>query len=159
MDATYLAVYGTLRSGLALPEQPPELAELLSDRGPCVLAGVLHDLGAYPGLRTGAGRVAGELYELDDPASVFDILDVYEGFDSTDPERSLYLRRRVPLLEPALEAWVYFYNREPDPMSVISSGDWMRSQKDERRCSASDGTGASAGLEGAAERSDRREHG
>jgi gamma-glutamylcyclotransferase (GGCT)/AIG2-like uncharacterized protein YtfP len=125
MDATYLAVYGTLRPGLALPDQPRELAELLSDRGPCVLAGVLHDLGAYPGLRTGAGRVNGQLYELDDPARAFDILDVYEGFDPVDPDRSLYVRRRVPLLEPSVEAWVYLYNREPDPMSVINSGDWL----------------------------------
>jgi gamma-glutamylcyclotransferase (GGCT)/AIG2-like uncharacterized protein YtfP len=126
MDSTHLAVYGTLRPGLALPEQPPELALMLSDRGPCVLAGVLHDLGAYPGLRTGAGRVIGQLYQLDDPASVFEILDVYEGFDPQAPEHSLYVRQQVPLLEPSLVAWVYLYNREPDPMSVISSGDWRR---------------------------------
>jgi gamma-glutamylcyclotransferase (GGCT)/AIG2-like uncharacterized protein YtfP len=122
-----LAVYGSLRSGLALPAQPGAFDDLLGRREPCLLTGRLVDLGAYPGLVDAldpAGpTVVGELCHLADGADLAPF-DAYEGFDPERPETSQYRRRRVVLRRPALEAWTYVYNRAWDASMVVSSGDW-----------------------------------
>jgi gamma-glutamylcyclotransferase (GGCT)/AIG2-like uncharacterized protein YtfP len=120
----HLAVYGSLRAGHALPDTPAALRPLLLDAGPCVIAGELFDLGSYPGLVAGEGRVVGELFELVDAARALALLDDYEGYRAADPEGSQYLRRRVVLLAPAIEAWVYVFNGTPDAAARIPSGDW-----------------------------------
>ena len=92
--------------------------------GPCVLEGELFDLGAYPGMRLGKGRVVAELYALLD-ASVIEALDEFEGFDAARPRESLYLRERTTLTEPSgAHAWVYLYNAVPDASTRIIEGDW-----------------------------------
>src|SRR5580700_8569997 len=106
-SVVYLAVYGSLRTGHELPDTPPALGALLVDAGPCTIAGALFDLGSYPGLVPGDGRVVGELFEIVDVARALPLLDHYEGYDAADPEGSLYLRQSVLLVEPAIEAWVY----------------------------------------------------
>ena len=124
-----VAVYGTLMRGFALAGTPPrlvQLASLLRDRGPCVIAGQLVDLGDYPGLVPGAGRVAGELYELLDPAALRE-LDAYEG--------SQYARRIVRLLEPDAEAWTYMYTGSLHGRRVIAGGSWA-AHRSRRRDSA-----------------------
>jgi gamma-glutamylcyclotransferase (GGCT)/AIG2-like uncharacterized protein YtfP len=123
-DVQHLAVYGSLRAGHELPDTPAALRPLLLDAGPCVIAGALFDLGSYPGLVAGEGRVAGELFELVDAARALALLDDYEGYRAADPEGSLYLRRRVVLLTPVMEAWVYVFNGTPDAAARIASGDW-----------------------------------
>jgi hypothetical protein len=35
------------------------------------------------------------------------------------------LRRRIRLIEPAVEAWVYVYARPVDRNTLIRSGDWL----------------------------------
>jgi gamma-glutamylcyclotransferase (GGCT)/AIG2-like uncharacterized protein YtfP len=117
-----VAFYGSLRAGCAIPEQP-SLAGRLIDLGSCALAGTLYDLGEYPGLVAGEGRVVGELHQLLDP-SVIGELDRYEGYDELDPSRSEYVRRVARLIDPALDAWVYYFNGETRDLAPVPSGDW-----------------------------------
>lgn len=118
----YVAVYGSLRQGLGLPDRP-EAGETLKDRGRCTIQGSLYDLGEYPGLRPGDGVVTGELFEIKDMRILRD-LDEYEKYDASDRAGSLYVRRSVRLVEPSVDAWVYFYNEEVPEARRIESGDW-----------------------------------
>lgn len=122
-----IALYGSLLRGLGA------MAKLgILDRvrfvGPCLIEGQLFDLGAYPGLRRGTGLVVGEIYALLD-LEALRILDQFEDFDAAQARESVYLRERVQLIEPAeTEAWLYIYNRMPDPSHRIASGDWRAHQ-------------------------------
>lgn len=116
-----LAVYGLLRPGSAA-----WTALGLSGRvrvlSPCVLAGRLVDLGAYPGLIEGRSRVRGDLLRLEDP-TLGPLLDAFEDYDPAAPTRSGFVRRRVGLIRPRRAAWAYVWTgarRGP----VVSSGDW-----------------------------------
>ena len=118
-----IALYGSLMSGLGAMDALG-LALSLRFEGPCMIPGRLFDLGAYPGLRPGPGRVHGEIYRLLDLPALT-TLDEFEDFDPSRPADSLYLRERVQLLEPVgTLAWVYVYNREPSRGDRIAQGDW-----------------------------------
>lgn len=139
-----LVVYGSLMRDLpsSRGERDPDLLDRLGVSaglqrvGPCRIGGVLFDLGAYPALRRSpndAGSVCGELYTILDPA-VLAVLDDFEGYDPRNASGSDYLRERVELLEPrGVDAWVYVYNRAPDPISRIASGDWRAHLANHRR--------------------------
>lgn len=121
-----LATYGTLLRTFGLHDRLG-VANALAFEGPCVIPGTLYDLGRYPGARPLHGdadaRIQGECYRLRDRAT-FDRLDAYEGYDPADEASSLFVRRRVTLLEPAgHDAWVYWYNSTP-PGPQVASGDW-----------------------------------
>ncbi|MFW6300840.1 MAG: gamma-glutamylcyclotransferase family protein [Oceanicaulis sp.] len=119
-----IAVYGLLRAGEVGFEQFG-LAHAFRDAGPCVLKGELFDLGRYPGLVQGEGRVIGELFEVLDP-SVMARLDAWEDYWPDDPARSRYERRKLRLLKPQTEAWVYVWILGLDGARRIESGDWFR---------------------------------
>lgn len=123
----HLALYGTLVAG-GLRRVGGGVEDALVFVGPCRIPGRLFDLGPYPGLVAsdplpGGGSVAGELYAVRDDA-VLRRLDAFEDYRPDDPEGSEYLRRRVRLAEPDLEAWVYLYNRDVTGMPRVESGDW-----------------------------------
>lgn len=122
----WIAFYGSLMQGLGGLDKLG-LGDQLRFAGPCLIAGELFDLGAYPGLRRGSGRVIGELYAIRG-ADVLARLDEFEAFDPERPSQSLYLRERTALIRPArTEAWLYIYNGSnglPDPSTRIPSGDW-----------------------------------
>ncbi len=100
------------------------IGDRLRYAGPCVVAGELFDLGEYPGLRHGDGRVIAELYAILD-IEVLEALDEFEGFRPADPRRSLYLRERCDLRAPeGRQAWLYLYNAVPDASARIVEGDW-----------------------------------
>jgi gamma-glutamylcyclotransferase (GGCT)/AIG2-like uncharacterized protein YtfP len=105
------------------------VAAWLIDRGPCTIAGTLYDLGEYPGLVRGDGHVAGELYELTEPAVLAE-LDRYEEYDPLDEAKSMYVRRAVRLVRPTLDAWVYYFNRVPDTRGRVPGGDWAAYVRD-----------------------------
>lgn len=120
-----LVLYGILRRGQPGYERL-RLAGRLHFVDHCEVVGAIYDLGGYPGLKLEpAGRVRGELYRLAD-VSLFDVLDEYEQYDPADPEGSVYLRRRVPLVGRTGEAWIYVYNRPIGGAVRIPSGDWIR---------------------------------
>lgn len=118
-----IAVYGLLRAGETGFEQFG-LAHAFKDAGPCVLTGELWDLGRYPGLVEGEGRVLGELFEVLDP-TVMTRLDAFEDYWPRDPARSRYERRKVQLIEPDRQAWVYVWLLGLDAARRIESGDWL----------------------------------
>lgn len=115
-----LALYGTLMKEYPQHEELG-LHDSLSYEGECVLEGVLLDLGEYPGLVPGDGRVDAELYRVQD-TGVFERLDDYEGYEPGDTD-SLYIRRRMPLRDRGEPAWVYVYNGDRETPRV-PGGDW-----------------------------------
>ena len=122
-DDQLIALYGSLMRGIG-PLESLGFAKGLRFLGPCVVAGRLFDLGPYPALRPGPGRVRGELHALRD-SRLLDELDEFEGTDSEHPAQSLYLRERIRLIDPPdVEAWCYIYAGTPDPTSRIEDGDW-----------------------------------
>ncbi len=122
-SAQYIVFYGTLMRGF------PTVAHLgiehmVSYQADCLMRGELYDLGLYPGMIQGQGRVRGELYRIDDPKALA-ILDHFEDYHTEDPDGSEYLRLAVDLLEPRQTAWAYFLNRPAEPHEkLIPGGCW-----------------------------------
>lgn len=109
-----LAVYGTLLGG----------GEGLEVVGPCRIPGVLYDLGGVPGLVEGEGVVHGELLRVAS-VEVLAALDDYELYDPERPQASVYVRRRVELVEPVgTRAWVYVYNQPVAGAPRMPGGRW-----------------------------------
>jgi gamma-glutamylcyclotransferase (GGCT)/AIG2-like uncharacterized protein YtfP len=86
------------------------------------VSGRLLDLGRYPGLVQGAGRVQGELYRLDDP-ELLPVLDREEGYNF---ER----RRAVVTLDGGrrARAWLYRYRGSRERARPIADGDYRRAR-------------------------------
>ena len=84
--------------------------------------GRLLDLGRYPGLIDGAGRVRGEIYRLDDP-ELLPVLDREEGYNF---ER----RRAVVELDGGgrARAWLYRYCGPRERATPIADGDYRRAR-------------------------------
>jgi len=118
------AVYGLLRAGESGFAQFG-LEHAFAPLGPCVLPGQLYDLGAYPGLVDAPGEVIGELFEVRD-ASVMPKVDAFEDYWPEDRARSRYERRKVRLIEPDRDAWVYIWILGVKDARLIESGDWFR---------------------------------
>ncbi|EAU42723.1 hypothetical protein FP2506_07776 [Fulvimarina pelagi HTCC2506] len=126
----YIAFYGSLMERANDPAAPSRtgLSRYIS---PCRIAGVLRDHGAYPGFfpPDNAPRgsvqseiVKAELHELVGPEA-FEIFDRYENYDPRNEAASLYVRRRIRLLAPEIEAWVYVSQLSPmDPR--VPGDDW-----------------------------------
>lgn len=124
----FLFVYGTLMRGLGESWQE-RLGARFVGRGS--VRAKLYDVAYYPGAvstRTGSPeRVKGELYELASPEQALRTLDEYEEFFPLQPERSLFVRKIVPVtLDDGTEkkAWVYLYNGEVHDSRQITSGDY-----------------------------------
>lgn len=120
--------YGTLMTGFDR-RQRLGIDDKLRYRGRGWIAGALFDLGMYPAaVPAPEGRVWGEVFELLDPAAALEALDHAEGFRATEPDSSLYVRRRVRVALPdreETEAWVYFYNAPLGKAPRIPSGDYL----------------------------------
>jgi gamma-glutamylcyclotransferase (GGCT)/AIG2-like uncharacterized protein YtfP len=121
--------YGTLMTGFDRRRRAGIESKLrYVDRG--WIQAALFDLGIYPAaVPTPDGRVWGEIYEIDEPASVLNALDEIEGYSPGDPDRSLYTRALVPAtLErgDVVDVWVYFYNAPLGQAPQIASGDYLK---------------------------------
>jgi gamma-glutamylcyclotransferase (GGCT)/AIG2-like uncharacterized protein YtfP len=114
-----LFAYGTLMRGYALHLR---LARGARAAGRGTASGRLLDLGRYPGLIEGAGRVHGELYRLDDP-ELLPILDREEGYNF---ER----RRAIVTLAGGrrVRAWLYRYRGPRQRAVPIADGDYRRAR-------------------------------
>lgn len=122
-DACFpLFVYGTLMRG----ERAYSLHARAVERvhGGSLINADLFDLGAYPMVVSGAGRVRGEAHWLarNECQAVLARLDRYEG-----PE---YTRNLLPVLlddtDATIDAWVYVGLRRPAEPTLIPDGDWRR---------------------------------
>lgn len=88
------------------------------------ISGDLFNVGAFPALVMGEGRVKAELYKFnegweDDALERFDGIEGYYG----DKEGDMYTRTVVNIPEVGL-AWVYTWNEEIEGMEKIEDGDW-----------------------------------
>lgn len=114
-----LFVYGTLMRGYALHRV---LAGGATVDGTGTVRGRLLDLGRYPGLIEGEGRVHGEVYRLDDP-ELLPVLDREEGYNF---ER----RRAIVTLAGGrrVRAWLYRYRGPRERATLIHDGDYRRAR-------------------------------
>jgi len=128
----YLFSYGTLLPSLAPPEIKPTVRRLRRV-GSGFVRGQLFDFGEYPGAvltRTGS-RIIGQIFELPDDPEVLHRLDEYEGFDRSDPQASLFVRkRRYVELEDGRKifCWIYGYNRPVKKARRLSGGVYSKAR-------------------------------
>jgi gamma-glutamylcyclotransferase (GGCT)/AIG2-like uncharacterized protein YtfP len=121
--------YGTLMTPFNRPGRQrvnPKLT--LTGRG--TIQAALFDLGIYPAAvpADDGSRVLGEVYEIQDPASVLATLDEIEGYRPNEPERSLYTRALTEVTREDGQvqvAWAYFYNAPLGQAQRIPSGDYL----------------------------------
>lgn len=122
----YIAVYGTLRPSCLADDAPLFIEKHLSYMGSCVIKGILYNIGYYPGLTPGEGKVVGDLFEIKDTA-IFKELDIFERYNPDDISHSGFIRKVIPLLHPkGIEAWVYYYNESIEGKQQIIHGDWEK---------------------------------
>ena len=112
-----LFVYGTLMRGYGLHDVLAPGATLLTTGH---VRGRLLDLGGYPGLIAGGGRVSGEVYRLED-AELLPVLDREEGYNFVRRRESVTLAggRRA-------RAWLYRYRGPRERAWPIPDGDYRR---------------------------------
>ena len=104
-----LAVYGTLRRRSIFQKLPVAVSRL-HVVGLGLIRGRLFWQRTFPALIEDRGIAQIELVRIDDP-KVWPVLDSYEGFDPTNLKCSLFIRKRVLLLNPSLIVWTYFLNQ------------------------------------------------
>jgi len=128
-----LFVYGTLMSASGHP-MAARLAREATWLGPASIQGRLYGIAWYPGVVDCANakeRVHGELYALADPVASFAWLDAYEGLVAgrSDCEYARLERPARPHAAADVMAWVYLYQRAPDPLRLIGDGRWAARPK------------------------------
>src|ERR1051325_4173936 len=124
--ANYLFLYGTLREGAA-GKETTKVIKKLQRIGRASIRGRLYDFGAYPGAiidRFASTSVHGEVVELPEDEKVLKVLDRYEEFDSANPDKSLFVRKKVNAKlsdGQLLKTWMYVYNGKPTGARLIRS--------------------------------------
>jgi len=121
-DIEHLFLYGTLMRGGAA-HASFSLHERLAHVADASVRGRLYDLGGYPGLVDGDGRVKGEVHRILDPAVLAE-LDRYEACDPLHEETSEYVRRAIALPALGIEAWVYLYRGPLDRAVPLATSRW-----------------------------------
>jgi len=122
----FIFVYGTLLSKLRLNP----FLEGATMLGAGLVRAHLYNLGDYPGMiDSPAGdlsKVTGEVYAVSLPLLLQ--LDELEEVVPDNDAASLYLRRRIALVQPAAglpdEVWCYLFNRSVKGFTRITSGDY-----------------------------------
>lgn len=118
VNNNYLFVYGTLKRGRVRHEiLIEENAEFVDE---AVLEGYnLYDIGYYPGIVEGSGKVYGEVYKVSD--KLIEILDAIEGV-----ERNLFKRKILPVelmsQKTKLYVFVYVFQRKTKYLQLIANG-------------------------------------
>lgn len=123
MEGKLLFVYGTLRKGDCRFGIPSFIKNVYKKS---YLKGFqLFNLGAFPGIMIGHGRVKGEVQLYSD----FKDLDRIEGFYEEQPDLSLFIRQKVLVEVPngeIIQTSVYVFKGIPNKKyRVIESGDWF----------------------------------
>lgn len=128
--ADFLFVYGTLRRACAHPMHTV-LAADSRYVGIAHYQGKLYRVSHYPGVVPSdnpAQQVVGEVYQLLKPLQTLAELDRYEECSADFPAPCEY-RRELQLVTlengDSVSAWVYVYNRNPDELILIQSGDFL----------------------------------
>jgi gamma-glutamylcyclotransferase (GGCT)/AIG2-like uncharacterized protein YtfP len=129
----HLFIYGTLLPGEA-PEEIASIVKRLRRLGSARVRGRLYDFGEFPGAvldPSSRTMVYGELVALPSDEGLLEALDRYEEFDSSDPKRSLFIRKKAKIWMAngsSREGWIYVYNRHPGRAKLVRGGDYLRSK-------------------------------
>lgn len=112
-------VYGTLKKGEGNHHLLAGRSVLICEN---VIKGELFDLGPFPAMKEGDGKVHGEVYAVG-PETLKD-LDVLEGHPT------FYERKPVKLLFDDMEAEAYFYQGDFHGVAKrLDNGVWSRRKK------------------------------
>lgn len=119
--------YGLLKQGAAGAPDGLGLDVAGAFLGPCRFRGTMLDLGGFPGYVAGDALCHGVRWRVQD-ASIIPAMDAFEDV-TDDPDTSLYLRSRVPVLdetgaETGEQAWIYTYNQKTDGFDILPDGNW-----------------------------------
>ena len=134
-----LFTYGTLMLTTGIEAVDEAMRKAGVSLGRAYVRARLYDLGDYPGAVAfpeadsaadeDAPRVWGHLLRLSDPDGLFAVLDAYEGFDAGDRAGSEFVRDRARIVSAAtgaaLDAQIYWYNRDVAGRPLIESGDYL----------------------------------
>ncbi len=128
-NSDLLFTYGTLRRAAGSAHRL--LGDAAESVGPGHVRGRLYQATDFPVLVLDPDGipVAGELYRMASPKSVFARLDQYEGFDPRSPDTSEFRRTLVEVALPdggAASAWAYVYQRPLFDLVPIPHGDYAR---------------------------------
>ena len=129
----YLFLYGTLLPDYAA-EEAAHVVRLFKHIGPAYVTGRLYDFGDYPGAILDQGSdtlICGELVGLPLGQSLIEEVDKYEEFDPSNPEASLFIRKKTKVMlasGESLTAWIYVYNRDPGDAPVVRGGNYAKSK-------------------------------
>lgn len=128
MHNEYLFVYGTLRRDCSTGAHETYLqgAEFIAR---AKLRGRLYRVSYYPALvlDINANWVLGEVYRLRDSQQL-QVLDRYEECTYPPQAGQEYQRRKADVQTDGgerLNAWIYVYQRVPDGLQQIHSGDFL----------------------------------
>ena len=131
MSKSTLFVYGSLMKGMV---HHNKLASFVKDLKPASCEGALYRLPVgYPAMVEGPGTVKGEILTLNSFKDIIKIIDEFEGFSPTNPEKGLYSRLEKPVLVDGAKkpstCFVYVLNssRLPKDAVAIASGDYRAS--------------------------------
>ena len=123
-----LFVYGSFMTGMV---HHGKVQAFVKEVKPATVLGTLYRLPVgYPTLLDGTSTIHGELLVLDGFKELIKIIDEFEGFSITTPEKSLYLRvEREVMPEGAkkpITAHAYLLNpvKLPKEATVIETGNW-----------------------------------
>ncbi len=124
--APYLFAYGTLKRDFDNPfsKQLRDASAYISEG---TFTGCLYLVSWFPAavyLPGSPQQVHGEIYRMEEPASLLPVLDEYEDVHA-DPELSLYVRRVIPVLasdKRIFNCWTYLYNRSAEGLRQLYSG-------------------------------------
>jgi gamma-glutamylcyclotransferase (GGCT)/AIG2-like uncharacterized protein YtfP len=128
MSKSTLFVYGSMMKGMV---HHNKLAAMVKEIKPASCEGVLYRLPVgYPVMMEGAGAVKGELLTLNSFKDIIKIIDEFEGYSATTPDKSSNLRVEKPVLvdgakKPSM-SFVYLLNplKLPKDATRIESGDY-----------------------------------
>ena len=126
----YLFVYGTLRKNYDL-KLKNRVRDNLQYVGQAKVGASMYDLGRYPGaVKSNKGpEVIGDVFLLNEPVRVLEILDKYEGVADEGVKGGEFIRKkgRVRLRSGKnVNAWIYWYNLKPDDKQRIKNKDYLR---------------------------------
>jgi len=123
----HIFFYGTLMRTFPLRARAG-IDDWLEYVGSGRVAGVLFDLGSYPGLVVDSGsEVCGEIYRILDPFKLFDRVDTIEDYCATAPSEGEYVRQRMSAILDdgrATIVWGYVYNQRLPSFGRIECSDY-----------------------------------
>jgi gamma-glutamylcyclotransferase (GGCT)/AIG2-like uncharacterized protein YtfP len=95
------------------------------------LKGILYDIGEYPGAvlcPQGNEFIYGIILEIDDPAAVLALIDMYEGFGEDQPQPNEFIRSLTDAETDRgrVDCWIYLYNLPFNDLIPIESGKYIK---------------------------------